>query len=131
MVRVYGRRFVRTVGVTAGASEETVLEEVAQIIDATDAILFDSGRYGGTGTAHDWALTASVRSRISKPLILAGGLTPENCGKAIAQTRPWGIDVESGVERHFPVAGGGRVTAKDFSKIGDLVSAALRADQVR
>jgi phosphoribosylanthranilate isomerase len=54
------------------------------------------GTPGGTGESFDWELLAGRRSQI--PLVLAGGLTPENVGEAIAAASPWGIDVVSGVE---------------------------------
>jgi phosphoribosylanthranilate isomerase len=129
MIRGCRCKFVRTVGVPAGTTREAVMQELTQYLDIVDAILIDSGQYGGTATIADWDLTAEIRDLISKPLILAGGLNPENCGKAITKIRPWGIDVESGVERRFPIPTGGRVTAKDFTKISELVSAALRAER--
>src|SRR2546425_8157172 len=52
--------------------------------------------WGGTGVTHDWSLARSVAQVI--PIMLAGGLTPENVTGAISQVRPWGVDVSSGVE---------------------------------
>lgn len=54
------------------------------------------GSYGGTGTLANWEHAAALAK--CQPLILAGGLTPENVATAIAQVRPWGVDVSSGVE---------------------------------
>jgi phosphoribosylanthranilate isomerase len=51
--------------------------------------------YGGGGHAFDWRL---LPSRFDRPLVLAGGLTPENVGEAIRLVRPWAVDVSSGVE---------------------------------
>ena len=65
------------------------------------ALLLDTwmaNRPGGTGKAFDWA--AWPRSR--RPLILAGGLRPDNVATAIAATRPWAVDVASGVEGAVP-----------------------------
>lgn len=66
------------------------------------AILFDAhapGQYGGTGKTVDWAM---LRSRYDfaawPPLLLAGGLKPENVADAIQTVQPWGVDVASGVE---------------------------------
>jgi phosphoribosylanthranilate isomerase len=63
------------------------------------AILVDSfvaGQMGGTGQRAPWRLLAGFDPGV--PLILAGGLTPENVAEAIAVVRPWGVDVASGVE---------------------------------
>ncbi|MCU0492260.1 MAG: phosphoribosylanthranilate isomerase [Chloroflexaceae bacterium] len=54
------------------------------------------GSYGGTGTVADWDRAAELARRT--PLLLAGGLTPENVAEAIARVQPWGVDVSSGVE---------------------------------
>jgi len=54
------------------------------------------GLRGGTGQTFDWRLAARRRSRV--PMVLSGGLTPENVNEAIAQTSPWGVDVATGVE---------------------------------
>ena len=52
---------------------------------------------GGTGRRHDWALSARIVARVSRPVFLAGGLTPENAEEAIRTVRPWALDVCSGV----------------------------------
>jgi phosphoribosylanthranilate isomerase len=65
----------------------------------TDFHLLDAyrpGRPGGTGESFDWELAAAHRSTI--PLILAGGLTPDNVGEAIEAVHPFAVDVASGVE---------------------------------
>lgn len=54
------------------------------------------GTYGGTGTRADSELVAKVALRY--PIVLAGGLTPENVGESIRAVRPWGVDVSTGVE---------------------------------
>ncbi len=67
-----------------------------------DAVLVDADAgsdFGGTGRAADWALVARERTMLGAvPLILAGGLTPDNVCQAIAAVRPDGVDVASGVE---------------------------------
>ncbi|HYK86878.1 MAG TPA: bifunctional indole-3-glycerol-phosphate synthase TrpC/phosphoribosylanthranilate isomerase TrpF [Ktedonobacteraceae bacterium] len=54
--------------------------------------------WGGTGETHDWELARTIAQ--TTPIILAGGLTPENVQTAITQVQPWGVDVSSGVETH-------------------------------
>jgi len=54
------------------------------------------GVYGGSGVTADWTAAAELAKKY--PLLLAGGLTPENVADAVRQVRPWGVDVASGVE---------------------------------
>ena len=69
-----------------------------------DMILLDSGRpdlerreLGGTGRVHDWRLSRTIVARAPCPVLLAGGLTPENVAVARADVAPYGFDVCSGV----------------------------------
>jgi phosphoribosylanthranilate isomerase len=65
----------------------------------TDFHMLDSharGLRGGTGTVFDWSLARAHRSSV--PVILSGGLSPDNVGEAISVTRPFAVDVASGVE---------------------------------
>ncbi len=69
-----------------------------------DTLLLDSGNpfarvreLGGTGRTHDWALSREVVQNSPKPTFLAGGINPSNVADAIAQVRPFGIDLCSGV----------------------------------
>jgi len=54
------------------------------------------GLYGGSGVTADWNGAAELAKKY--PLLLAGGLTPENVAEAIRRVKPWGVDVASGVE---------------------------------
>lgn len=74
-----------TSGVDSWPSDVTVLLDV-----------HDPVKRGGTGRTIDWNAASAVAKR--RDIILAGGLTPENVGEAIARVRPYGIDVSSGVE---------------------------------
>ena len=56
----------------------------------------DPMRRGGTGRTGDWARASTIASR--RPILLAGGLTPDNVVEAITRVRPFGVDVSSGVE---------------------------------
>jgi phosphoribosylanthranilate isomerase len=73
----------------------------------------DPARRGGTGQTIDWTAAAAVAT--SRPILLAGGITPENVAEAVARVRPFGIDVSSGVE-HAP-------GIKDHNKIRALFEA--------
>ena len=53
---------------------------------------------GGTGAKHDWSISASIVAALRKPVILAGGLNPENVSEAVREVRPFAVDVSSGVE---------------------------------
>jgi phosphoribosylanthranilate isomerase len=75
------------------------------------------GQYGGTGQAAPWRLLANFRPDV--PLILAGGLTPENVAEAVRAVRPYGVDVASGVE-----AAPGR---KDAEKVRRFIEQARNA----
>ena len=93
-------KVVQVVHVTGPASVDEALEAAQE----ADAILLDSGNpaarvkeLGGTGRRHDWALSAAIVSRVSRPVFLAGGLTPENVAEAIRTVGPWALDVCSGV----------------------------------
>ncbi len=66
---------------------------------STPALLIDAchpGQYGGTGQTGDWSLAQALAMQY--PVLLAGGLTPQNVTSALKQVRPWGVDVASGVE---------------------------------
>jgi phosphoribosylanthranilate isomerase len=69
-------------------------------VDAYITDTFDSatGASGATGKRHDWRLSRKLVETAAKPVILAGGLTPENVREAIAGVAPAGVDVHTGVE---------------------------------
>jgi len=81
--------------------DQRSLDELADAELFADAVLLDSyhpEKLGGVGVAADWTLAAEAVRRISKPVILAGGLTPENVQEALAIVRPYAVDVSTGVE---------------------------------
>ena len=115
-----GISIVQVVHVTGPES----VEEAEQVAAHVDAILLDSGNQqlavkelGGTGRVHDWAISRAIRERVSVPLFLAGGLTPDNVNQAIDAVRPFGLDVCSGVRTD------GKLDAK---KLKGFFSAAAR-----
>ncbi|NVM53496.1 MAG: phosphoribosylanthranilate isomerase [Candidatus Helarchaeota archaeon] len=78
------------------------IDYVVKITNYFDAILLDSfvpGKKGGSGVTHDWEISKRIKEAIHpKPLILAGGLTPQNIKTAINTVKPYAVDVSSGVE---------------------------------
>ncbi|MBO4249229.1 phosphoribosylanthranilate isomerase [Halomicrobium sp. IBSBa] len=97
--------------------------EIEAYADAADALLVDSVDAeggGGTGETHDWDRTREIVDTLDAPVVLAGGLTPENVAEAVGTVRPFGVDVASGVE-----AEGG---VKDHDAVRAFVQQAKRAD---
>lgn len=77
-------------------------------------------KFGGTGVPFPWSCARDlITANPTLELILAGGLTPENVGRAIAKSRPFGVDVASGVE--------GRSGRKDIYRVRDFIAAARSA----
>lgn len=89
---------------------------------SVDWILLDSftpGQYGGTGIPFDWQSMKNLASQMHHPVMIAGGLTPENIRAAVSTLTPKGIDVSGGVETN------GR---KDAGKIQKFIIAARQAE---
>jgi len=105
--------------------DETGLEHVRQFLASAEirpaAVVIDSfvaGEMGGTGHVAPWHLLAGLD--LGVPLILAGGLTPDNVADAIRLIRPWGVDLASGIESAPGV--------KDAGKMRAFVQAVREAD---
>jgi phosphoribosylanthranilate isomerase len=84
--------------------DEWSVDEALRISPSVDAILLDSGNpnlkvkiLGGTGRVHNWILSRRIREKAACPVILAGGLNPENVSEAIAAVEPYAVDVCNGV----------------------------------
>ena len=86
----------------------------AYLLDA-----FDADRLGGTGKTFDW--DAAREAKRYGPIILAGGLTPENVGQAVRVVRPYAVDVASGVESAPGI--------KDSAKLSAFFAALTEADR--
>jgi phosphoribosylanthranilate isomerase len=81
-----------------GADEPALAREQDAVADAllVDAPSADGG--GGTGHTHDWDAVATLAADLDSPVVLAGGLTPDNVGDAVHAADPYAVDVASGVE---------------------------------
>lgn len=76
-------------------------ERIHALEGTADAILVDSTTEdgaGGTGETHDWDAVRDIVMELSTPIVLAGGLTPDNVAEAVATADPFAVDVASGVE---------------------------------
>lgn len=90
----YGRPWIKAVRV----NPESDLLKCAADFDAARGLLLDAfvpGVPGGTGERFDWKL---IPEGMPKPIVLSGGLTPDNVAEAVRSVRPWAVDVSSGVE---------------------------------
>src|SRR5712692_692478 len=100
------------VGAMAGDTVAAWPERVTLLLDA-----HDPERRGGTGRTINWAPAAAIAA--VRRVLLAGGLTPDNVGEAIARVKPFGIDVSSGVEKGPGVKDHGRLRAL-FEALHDI-----------
>lgn len=111
----YNRPWIKALRVRPGDD----LEAACRLYAGARGVLLDTyvpGIPGGTGEAFDWSL---VPARLSKPVILAGGLSAQNVGQAIAQVRPYAVDVSGGVEQAKGI--------KDAAKIEAFMRAVKQA----
>ena len=123
--REIARPLLKAVRVKLGQSAQEVCAHLAEgaktLSNQKYAFILDSrvtGKYGGTGMRLDWDMARQVAGEF--PVILAGGLTPENVGAALDRVSPWGIDVSSGVE-----VGG----MKHVARIRAFIKAVRRFDE--
>ena len=82
--------------------DESAIEEAKGYEGVADALVLDSaiketGQRGGTGKTHDWNISREIVESTSLPIILAGGLNPDNVAEAVKKVNPYGVDVNSGV----------------------------------
>ena len=114
--RQFKRPYVKAVRVKAGVD----LLQYAQDYHDAKALLLDAyveGLHGGSGAAFDWSL---IPRGLPLPVILSGGLTPENVADAVRRVRPSAVDVSSGVESAKGI--------KDAQKIAAFVKGVRNAD---
>lgn len=103
----FGHPYLKALRVRLGVD----LLECLRPYEAASGWLLDAfreGEYGGTGTAFDWDL---VPPGLARPVVLSGGLSPENVSEAVRRVRPWAVDVSSGVESAKGIKDPARVAA--------------------
>ncbi|WP_248919312.1 phosphoribosylanthranilate isomerase [Pseudomonas entomophila] len=111
----YHRPWIKALRVRPGDDLEAACKHYA----GASGILLDAyvaGVPGGTGESFDWSL---IPQRLSKPIILAGGLSADNVAEAIRQVRPYAVDVSGGVEQQKGI--------KDAAKIEAFMRAVRQA----
>jgi len=115
---------IKAIRIKPGQRPEQISDDLAIGVRALASqkcvYLLDSqvkGKYGGTGMTFDWSLARQAVEQF--PVIIAGGLTPENVAQVIETVAPWAVDVSSGVETEG---------VKDIAKIRAFIEAVRRAD---
>ncbi|MDO8716277.1 MAG: phosphoribosylanthranilate isomerase [Dehalococcoidales bacterium] len=117
------RPIIKAIHISGQNSEEVMaeIEKGHQILGTRELIyLLDTASketYGGTGQTFDWKVAKEVAARF--PVMIAGGLTPDNVDQLIEEVQPWGVDVSSGVETNG---------LKDITKIAAFIEAVRRSD---
>ena len=128
LCNAFQRPYLKAVQVREGVD---LLEYASRYSDAS-GFLFDTFRAGdlpgGTGHTFDWSrLSPSLRVGLSAPLVLSGGLAPDNVGAAIRAVRPWAVDVSSGVEER-DADGKPRKGLKDAARIAAFIHGVSNAE---
>jgi len=111
--------YIKTIKVVHGNVDGAVRKAMEfSSMDEVDAILVDTksdDRVGGTGKTHDWSVSGVIVKMAKKPVILAGGLNPDNVALAGAYVKPYAVDVNSGVEY--------KDGHKSYKKVSDFICA--------
>jgi phosphoribosylanthranilate isomerase len=106
--------------------DQASLKALADYSLPHEAVLLDAyhqQKLGGSGEAFDWALAVQAKQLTAKPILLAGGLTPENVQQALDHVQPEGVDVSSGVEAQIGV--------KDPVKVRAFIAAVREWEEKR
>lgn len=90
-------RGIRSFRMKDSASVDEVVNYQGHVV-AYHLDAYHKDKLGGSGESFNWDLAVEVKRRVDKPIILSGGLTPENVADALDAVRPYAVDVASGVE---------------------------------
>ena len=103
----FGRPYIKAIGMQAGVDLRAIMQNHPQasgfLLDA-----YQPDTHGGGGLSFDWASFPETGER---PMVLAGGLTPENVSLAVEQTQAYAVDVSSGVEHRKGIKSGEKIQA--------------------
>ena len=114
-IRENGVKLIKTLKVSQNSDPVALVKQVDELKGVADAVLLDTavgGKTGGTGVTHNWEVSYDVVRHSSLPIILAGGLIPENVGEAVRTVCPYAVDTASGVESNG---------VKDEKKVTDFI----------
>lgn len=89
------RKVIKGIKVTKDDTRESLINKMRNY--SVSAFILDPGK--GSGKTFDW----EIARKIKKPIIIAGGLNPENVGHAIKELKPYGVDVSTGVEKDYGI----------------------------
>jgi len=124
LCRELNRPVIKVIRVSKNYKPEKIIADLSYgekiLAKQKHLYLIDSNspdRYGGTGQPFNWKLARPIAERF--PVIIAGGLTPENVREAIHTIEPWGVDVSTGVETKG---------TKDLGKIRKFINAVRDVD---
>jgi len=120
-VKTVGEATDRDLIVAVDADDLSQLRAYDGVADALLVDSVDAHGGGGTGETHDWERTRGAIDGLESPVILAGGLTPDNVAEAVATVEPFAVDVASGVE-----ADGG---TKDHPAVARFVTGATQGTE--
>jgi phosphoribosylanthranilate isomerase len=117
------RDTARPLMASVGVDGPDSVERARALVTVADYLLLDTrhprtGVLGASGHTHDWSISAAIVRAVDRPVILAGGLGPDNVDEAIRRVRPWGVDSETRTSR----ADDRR--RKDFDRVREFVERA-------
>jgi len=114
---LFGKPYIKAIrmkeGVDLIAAEKQFERAAGLLLD-----VFKTGEPGGTGERFDWSM---IPQGLTKPMVLAGGLNPDNVAGAVKKIRPYGVDVSSGVESEKGI--------KDRAKVARFIQAVRETDK--
>lgn len=120
-------RLMHVVAVTDLEHMDEAVNEALRLQDVADILILDTGApqaIGAVGKAHDWNVSKRIVEVSKVPVILAGGLSPDNVAEAVAFVRPWGVDSFNKTNRKLP---DGRLE-KDLDKVRAFCREAKKAE---